>query len=90
MKADISDIIKRADIENWRTIKVEYGEDFLDIRVPQNCVTLQMKKMPCSKKGSALKRPSTAGGTALENMSTHLSGKRGLSDTTSQALNLEH
>ena len=47
MRADISDIIKKADIEKWKTIKVEYGEEFLDIRVPQTCVTLQMRKMPC-------------------------------------------
>ncbi len=47
MKADISDIIAKADLVNWKSIKVEYGEDFLDIRVPKNCDTLQMNKMPC-------------------------------------------
>lgn len=47
MKKEIVDQLATADTSNWKHIKVEYGEEFLDIAVPPNCVTLNMKRMPC-------------------------------------------
>ena len=46
MNSSISDIISKADLSGWKKIKVEFGEALLDISVPPNCETLQMKKMP--------------------------------------------
>lgn len=43
----IAAIISAADTRSWKRINVEYGDDFLDIAVPPECVTLQMKRMPC-------------------------------------------
>jgi len=42
-----ADQIRKADVSNWKKIKVEFGKDFLDIAVPPSCVTLNMKRMPC-------------------------------------------
>ncbi len=47
MNNTVSDIISAVDTTAWKNIKVEYGEDFLDILVPPFCKTLQMKRMPC-------------------------------------------
>lgn len=47
MKKEIAEQIFKADTSNWKKIKVEYGEEFLDIAVPPHCVTLNMKRMPC-------------------------------------------
>lgn len=47
MNGAFSDILSTVDTTKWENIKVEYGKDFLDIRVPPNCETLQMNKMPC-------------------------------------------
>jgi nickel-dependent lactate racemase len=47
MRTDIADIIQNADISHWKHISVEYGERFLDVRVPPDCVTLNMRPMPC-------------------------------------------
>jgi len=47
MEATIAEQIRQADLKNWKKIRVEFGRDFLDIAVPPNCVTLNMKPMPC-------------------------------------------
>jgi nickel-dependent lactate racemase len=47
MNKEIAAQIRKVDTLDWKMIKVEYGEDFLDIAVPPNCVTLNMKRMPC-------------------------------------------
>ena len=47
MEKIIADQIRKVDISNWKKIKVEFGRDFLDIAVPPNCDTLNMKRMPC-------------------------------------------
>ena len=47
MNKKIFEIISKTDTKDWKKIDVEYGEDFLNILVPPDCVTLQMKKMPC-------------------------------------------
>lgn len=47
MKEDITRIIAHADMKNWKTVPIEFGEDFLEVRVPPQCTTLNMKKMPC-------------------------------------------
>jgi len=47
MEKEIADILAEANIQNWKQIKVDLGEDFLNIRVPDNCVTLSMPSMPC-------------------------------------------
>ena len=46
MKNDIAGIITKADTHDWKKIEVEFGDDFLEISVPSNCITLSMKKMP--------------------------------------------
>jgi len=45
MKGKIANIISQANTKDWKKIEVEFGEDFLQISVPSNCVTLHMKKM---------------------------------------------
>ncbi|MFC1816235.1 nickel-dependent lactate racemase [Thermodesulfobacteriota bacterium] len=47
MKKEIAEQILKTNTLDWKKIKVEYGEAFLDIAVPPNCVTLNMKPMPC-------------------------------------------
>lgn len=47
MKDAITAIISNADRHGWKHIAVPFGEEFLDIAVPPQCVTLNMKKMPC-------------------------------------------
>ena len=47
MNRAFSDIISKVETKGWKKVKVEYGEDFLDILVPPNCETLQMNRMPC-------------------------------------------
>jgi len=46
MRETIADIIAHADTTDWKKIQVEFGDDFLEISVPPDCVTLRMKKMP--------------------------------------------
>jgi len=45
MKDNIANIIDNADIQDWKQIAVEFGDDFLDILVPPDCAILHMKKM---------------------------------------------
>ena len=47
MKKEIEDVLRRAEIRGWETIKVDFGDDFLDIKVPSYCETLTMPSMPC-------------------------------------------
>lgn len=47
MKKEIAQILAGANIQDWKQIKVDFGDDFLDIKVPDNCVTLTMPSMPC-------------------------------------------
>jgi len=47
MKKEIAEILAGANIQDWKQIKVDFGDDFLDIKVPDNCVTLSMPSMPC-------------------------------------------
>jgi len=47
MNDEIAAIIATADRGDWENISVQFGEESLDIAVPPQCVTLNMKKMPC-------------------------------------------
>ncbi|MBW1934612.1 MAG: nickel-dependent lactate racemase [Deltaproteobacteria bacterium] len=46
MRADIAKTIKSADTTKWKKIAVEFGDEFIEILVPPDCITLSMKKMP--------------------------------------------
>lgn len=46
MKDEIANIISKAEIQEWKRIEVDFGDDFLEISVPPDCVILRMKKMP--------------------------------------------
>jgi nickel-dependent lactate racemase len=45
VKDQVVNIIAKADSQDWKKIKVEFGDDFLEISVPLDCVVLRMKKM---------------------------------------------
>ena len=45
MEDNLFDIIGKADIKDWKTIGVEFGDDSLEILVPPACDILKMKKM---------------------------------------------
>ncbi|MBW2444181.1 MAG: nickel-dependent lactate racemase [Deltaproteobacteria bacterium] len=47
MDKEIADILAGADTLGWKQIKVDFGDDFLDIKVPDNCEILTMPSMPC-------------------------------------------
>ncbi|MBW1960634.1 MAG: nickel-dependent lactate racemase [Deltaproteobacteria bacterium] len=47
MNPHIREIVSKADTRGWKKVRVEFGEDFIDISVPANCETLKMKRMPC-------------------------------------------
>ncbi len=47
MDKEIADILAGADTRGWKQIKVDFGDDFLDIKVPDNCEILTMPSMPC-------------------------------------------
>ena len=47
MKDAIAAILSHADTHDWGNISVPFGEEFLDIAVPRQCETLQMRRMPC-------------------------------------------
>lgn len=46
MKKDAAEIIDKADVSGWKPIQVEFGEVYLNIRVPSDCDILRMKEMP--------------------------------------------
>lgn len=47
MKKDIAEILAGANMQGWKQIKVDFGDDFLDIQVPDDCQILSMPSMPC-------------------------------------------
>ncbi len=47
MNEEIAEIINRAATRDWKKIKVDFGDDFLDIEVPADCEILSMPSMPC-------------------------------------------
>jgi lactate racemase len=47
MKKEIAGIINGAETKNWKNIKVDFADDFLDIQVPGDCQILSMPSMPC-------------------------------------------
>jgi len=47
MNKEIAAIIAGADTRKWKPIKVDFGNDFLNINVPEDCEILTMPSMPC-------------------------------------------
>ena len=47
MEKDIAEILAGAATQGWKQIKVDFGDDFLDIQVPGDCEILTMPSMPC-------------------------------------------
>ena len=47
MEKEIVDILAGTNIQDWKQIKVDFGDDFLDIKVPDDCEILTMPSMPC-------------------------------------------
>jgi len=47
MKNEIVKILAEADVRGWKQIKVDFGDDFLDIKVPVDCDILTMPSMSC-------------------------------------------
>ena len=47
MDNKVAEVIKKADITDWETISVEFGEETFDVAVPPQCDVLHMKQMPC-------------------------------------------
>ncbi|MBE9543934.1 MAG: DUF2088 domain-containing protein, partial [Proteobacteria bacterium] len=47
MKQEIAEILSGANTKDWKEIQVDFGDDFLDIKVPDDCVILSMPSMPC-------------------------------------------
>ena len=46
MKKEFADIISGADTRSWKKIEVDFGDDFLDVEVPDYCEILSMPSMP--------------------------------------------
>lgn len=46
MKNRIATILANADTRDWKTVEIAFGDDFLEIAVPPDCLILRMKKMP--------------------------------------------
>jgi len=47
MNKEVADIINGADTRDWKAIQVDFGDELLDINVPENCEILTMPSMPC-------------------------------------------
>ena len=47
MDKEIAEILAGANIQGWKKIKVDFGDDFLEILVPDECEILTMPSMPC-------------------------------------------
>jgi len=47
MEKKIAEILAGADTSDWKQIQVDFGDDFLNIKVPDNCEILTMPSMPC-------------------------------------------
>jgi nickel-dependent lactate racemase len=46
MKKEFAEIIRGAETQDWKKVKVDFGDDFLDIEVPDDCEILSMPSMP--------------------------------------------
>jgi nickel-dependent lactate racemase len=46
MKKEIAETIRGADTRDWKKIKVDFGDDLVDIEVPGDCEVLSMPSMP--------------------------------------------
>ena len=46
MEKNIAEILAGANTQGWKEIKVDFGDDFLDIKVPDDCEILTMPSMP--------------------------------------------
>jgi len=46
MKEEIAEVLSRAKTQGWKKIKVDFGDDFLEIEVPTDCEILTMPSMP--------------------------------------------
>ena len=46
MRKDIQKGIKKIDTDGWKKVAVEYGREFIEVLVPQNCVELTMRNVP--------------------------------------------
>jgi len=46
MKSDIQKRLKKIDTTGWKRVGLEFGQNFLQISVPRNCVELTMKDVP--------------------------------------------
>ena len=47
MKNEIAEVLSASNTRDWKEIKVDFGDDFLDIKVPADCEILSMPSMPC-------------------------------------------
>ena len=47
MNKETAAIIAGANTQDWKPIKVDFGNDLLDINVPRHCDVLTMPSMPC-------------------------------------------
>jgi nickel-dependent lactate racemase len=47
MEKEIVKILSGASLQDWKEIKVDFRDDYLDIKVPENCDILTMPSMPC-------------------------------------------
>jgi len=47
MKEEISQVLSRSKTDDWKKIKVDFGDSFLEIWVPTDCEILTMPSMPC-------------------------------------------
>jgi nickel-dependent lactate racemase len=47
MNKEIAAAIAEANTRDWKHIKVDFGDEFLDIKVPEDCQILTMPSMPC-------------------------------------------
>ncbi len=57
MRADVERIVRGADLSRWKAVQVEYGDAVLDVRVPADCVVLQMKELaPLADPEAAIRR----------------------------------
>ncbi len=46
MRKDIQKALKKMDTNGWKKVSVEYGREFIEILVPENCVELTMGNVP--------------------------------------------
>ena len=47
MKKQVADMIAKAETGDWKKIDVDFGDEFLEIKVPADCEILSMPSMPC-------------------------------------------